>query len=557
MGRLALLLLVGTALGAPALDRHPWARARETAGDRFVIETDTFPELARSLRASLRRAYALYQDRFGPLEGRARLPIRVALFRDRESYMRHGNGVAGAVGHFDPALDRCALVWEGGVGERGWPVAVHEAGHNYFRRRFPNARPPTWYAEGMACYFEGANDPTSRDQISPPRLRTAQAALAAGDADLSLLLLARARVREGRLRLDNYEPTRYYGLAWSLIHFLTHDPHYRDRFRRFELRLLASQPLPGHEELHARRLLREECGDLNTLERSWKRHLAALEVPPQPPAVAVYAWELDAPRPLVRYAALHRLREGSLTRALRAGAVRCLDDPDLIVRTAAARLIATEMRSDAVPAMVRLLDLGDSTLATIALRALADPCATQAVPRLLAERRRREEALRALAEIRDPRAFPALRHALMDPLFAPRTRALCAAALADDPAAARALKQAARDGDVGVRTAAALSLARLETNEPPLVVDKAHLIDILRAVQSPPGAKAAACAALAALGDRQVVGLLRDLCRPIYPERVRLAALRALIALTGETRGFVAGQSARRREAVYRAWTAE
>jgi hypothetical protein len=32
---------------------------------------------------------------------------------------------------------------------------VHEAAHLYFFRVAPGAQPPSWYAEGMATYFEG------------------------------------------------------------------------------------------------------------------------------------------------------------------------------------------------------------------------------------------------------------------------------------------------------------------------------------------------------------------------------------------------------------------
>ena len=63
-----------------------------------------------------------------------------------------------------------------------------------------------------------------------------------------------------------------------------------------------------------------------------------------------------------------------------------------------------------------------------------------------------------------------------------------------------------------------------------------------------------ACRGLAEREERDALPLLRRLCGPRVPERLRLEALRALVRITGETRGFRAGQPAREREAVFRAW---
>ncbi|MHC4136902.1 MAG: hypothetical protein ACYS0K_18240, partial [Planctomycetota bacterium] len=256
-----VVFLAGVALGGGALDRHPWSAAVESSNRYYVVETNTFPELGRALASQLERAYVFFQDRFGPLEGKGRRRMRVTLFRTRRQYLEHGDGVEGAIGHFDAALDRCALVWRGETGETGWPVAVHEACHHYLRRRHPQYTPPSWYGEGVACYFEGLLDATTTRDVSRLRIHAAQAALRAGAARLEPLLAARARVDRGKLELQDFTPTRYYGLAWSLVHFLATDARYRDGFRRFELRLFAARPDADALESHARRLLEEECGD--------------------------------------------------------------------------------------------------------------------------------------------------------------------------------------------------------------------------------------------------------------------------------------------------------
>jgi HEAT repeat protein len=546
----ALIVWLLMASASAALDRHRWTEATETWDGCFVVETNTYPEVGREIAAHLRRARAFLEDRFGPLPDTR--PMRIVLFRTREEYRTIGEGVAGAIGHFDAALDRSALVLDGTLGETGWPVVVHEATHHYLRRRYPDARPPSWYGEGIACYFEGLMDPLAEEGTARLRVRAAQAALACGEADLERLLATRAEVRTGRLVLDGgasdeagLPPVRFYGLAWSLVHFLATDAQTRDAFRRFELRLFAARPAAGDEERVAKTLLAEECGDLGKLEQRWRAHIRALPDPKPVVEAPVYAWELASENPYVRYAALHRLEGASLSPDLRSATVACLGDDDILVRTAAAKVLADAMGDDAVPGMVGALDLGDPGLKETALRALAFPGAVVAVPRLLAERDDRAGALRALAAIGDPRAAPLLADALKDPLLPSGLRARCKEVLAslEPPAVA-----VARSRRKETRPAAAPPAA------PP---DPAKVRRLLEALEDLTGNRAEACRELARLRATDAVPALQRLCRPRVEERVRLAAVRALVAITGETRGFEPGQSATAREAAYRAWAGE
>jgi HEAT repeat protein len=446
-------------------------------------------------------------------------------------------------------VDRCAFAWNGATGETGWPIAVHEGCHHYLRRRHPDAAPPSWYSEGIACLFEGLLDPTTEQAVSRVRIRAAKAAVRAGEARLGVVLHSRARVAEGRILLHDFAPTRYYALAWSLVHLLSTDDAYKAGFRRFELRLFASRPSAADREARAARLLEEECGDLGALEERWLAHLDALPEPPAPPAAAVYAWELDSARPFVRYAALRRLGGAPLPRDLREGAVRCLEDGDLAVREAACELLAASVAEDCVPGLVAALDLGDPGIRRTALRALANPCAADAVPRLLAEAAERDLALDALAAIGDPRAFRALRAAVPNRLVRMGTRARCASALAPDPDALEVLLQAAAAPDPVLRTAARAALLRREDGR---MVER--LVGILDDPAAAPDVKVEACGLLAAASAADAVPVLRRLCRPGAPDRVRLEAVRALVRITGETRGFEAGQEEGEREAALQAW---
>jgi HEAT repeat protein len=548
-----LLVWLALASASAALDRHPWTEAAEAWDGCFVVETNTFPEIGRDVAAHLRRAQVFFEDRFGPVDGRR--PMRIALFRTKEEYRRLGEGVSGAVGHFDAALDRCALAWDGTLGETGWPVAVHEAAHHYFRRRHPDARPPSWYGEGIACWFEGVMDPTAERHAARLRVRAAQAALECGEARLEALLATRANVREGRLVLDTGDvdapglpPIRFYGLAWSLVHFLATDAGRRDAFRRFELRLFAARPHPGSEETLARRLLAEECGDLGEIESRWHEHIRGLPEPKLPIPGATYPWELASRNPFVRYAALHRLEGLDVPPDLRAGALACLADEDLAVRAAACRALAGAMGEDAVRGMVEALDLGDAGMKETAMRALAFPGAAAAVDRLLAERDDRLGALRALTAIGDPRANHLIASALKDPLLPSGLRARCTEALRrqteDAPLAEAALAaRAAPRGDAGPAAAAPAP--------PP---DPGRVERLLAVLQDVNADRAAACRDLGRMGAEDAVPALKRLCRARVPERVRLEAVRALVAITGETRGFEPAQAASAREAAYRAW---
>jgi len=53
------------------------------------------------------------------------------------------------------------------------------------------------------------------------------------------------------------------------------------------------------------------------------------------------------------------------------------------------------------------------------------------------------------------------------------------------------------------------------------------------------------------------VPLLQRLCLPQEEDRLRLEAVRALVRITGETRGYEPGQRATAREAALRAWAEE
>ncbi len=551
-------LAAGLSAGQGEIARHLWSDAMELRSRHYVVETNTFPEVARSLSERLEEAYTLFQDRFGVLTGRAARRMRVKLFRTSAEYMTLGEGVKGAIGHFDAAKDRCALAWRGGPDLTGWPIAIHEACHHYFRRRFPHLTVPSWYAEGVSCYFEGLQDVTTKNGVSRVRVRTAKRALKDGVADLQRLLDARARVVAGELRIDAYKPVRYYALSWSLVHFLASDSHYRQGFRRFELRLFSSAPFVSARPGYAKQLLTEECGDLGALERAWRRHLKKLQKLSTPRGQPVYAWEVTSQRAWVRHAALSRLSGRNVPAEIVPAVRACLRDLDVIVRTDAVRIMARRMDERTASDLLPSLDLGDKDLKRATLQALAHPSAAVAVPRLLRETDDPRRALEALAGIGDPRGYRTLREGLLTRGLPSATRARCAGALGHHRDDMLYLRLAQDDPARSVRIAAQAALLRLSKLTAPAdlrkILDVTVLIDTLSDAHIPDRSKSHACTLLGMVDAKDAIPALRRLCTPKHDDTVRLAAARALVKLTGETRGFEAGQRARDREAALRRW---
>jgi len=571
--------------GTTKKQNHDWDAAVEVQGRHYVVRTNTFDTLARDRVATLDRSYPLFEDRFGPLVGRGRLPMRVHLHRTREEYMQQGDGIAGALGHFDPSLDTCVLVWRGGIGEAGWPIAVHEACHQYVRRRHGRIHLPSWYSEGIACWFEGLQTKRTSNRVSRLRFAAAVAALRAGEARIETVLDGRSLVRGGKLQVSGLTPARYYGLAWSLVHFLAGDPRYRRAFRRFELRLFAARPSRANAADLARTILEEECGPLSKVEAEWRKHIKALQPPPMLVAPAVYRWDLASNDAYTRYAALRNLRRAPLAPSIADRLFAAVADSDVVVRTAATRLFANRARADLewpatmTKTLVGACDHGDRELQRAALGALADPRMVTAVPRLLRQREERDATLYALAVIGDARAFGLLRRGANDLSLSSRTRAACLRSLASDPAARTVLHRATGAPERSVRRVAHAALMRLDTKLATVAAEFAAGAQVIMVSASKQAAELGgtpglvgialdpsrdsrdrvnACVLLGRIHAGDSISGLQRLCRPGVDSDVRLAALRALVRITGKTRGYRLAQSARERERAFRAWaTAE
>lgn len=129
------------------------------------------------------------------------------------------------------------------------------------------------------------------------------------------------------------------------------------------------------------------------------------------PVLPAIAPLLDVPEPDIRWWAVRLLAEirAEETPAL---LVRALQDDNLSVRQCAALAISRQGDERAVPALIQALSEKDSLMVRLAANALV-AIGAAAVPALLDVVREgtpltRFEAVRALALIGDPRAYPAL-----------------------------------------------------------------------------------------------------------------------------------------------------
>ena len=126
---------------------------------------------------------------------------------------------------------------------------------------------------------------------------------------------------------------------------------------------------------------------------------------------------LESPDPDQRWWAVRTLAGCEPTQQTTRSLVAALEDPSSEVRQSAALALCHQPTPEAIPALIRSLDDPDPMLASLAgnalslLKAAAVPALMDALEQQHSPAARRE-IVRALAEIGDPRAIPALMKAI-------------------------------------------------------------------------------------------------------------------------------------------------
>ncbi len=210
--------------------RSGWADAyvEETAHYRIVTNTnDAFAKDLALLIETAYPEYVKYYDGQEPkLPGKEKMTLYA--FRTYEDYRKHcvehkAEAQLAAAGY--AASDSNVVVgWDKTGNRRQFlQTMAHEAAHLFYFRIAPKARPPSWYAEAMATYFEGFSwdgKAFQFDFLADGRLPYVRDAIKAGK-QIRLADLLRGEA----LDLINQDTTKallFYAECWSLNFFLSH-----------------------------------------------------------------------------------------------------------------------------------------------------------------------------------------------------------------------------------------------------------------------------------------------------------------------------------------------
>lgn len=222
--------------------RSQWENAYQEETVHYVVKTNASEELARELGAVLEVAYGELKKFYGAEpELKKGEKMAVYAYRSFEDYRKycvenkatdHLNAAGFArsdsnvVVGYDKMQNTQMLL----------RTMVHEAAHLYYFRVRPWGRAPSWYAEGMASYFEGFQWRENRWQFdfqNATRVSFIKKALHEGklipwkeffDAEAVYLI-----------NNDSEKALTFYAQAWSLLYYLksTSTKAYQDRLAEF------------------------------------------------------------------------------------------------------------------------------------------------------------------------------------------------------------------------------------------------------------------------------------------------------------------------------------
>ncbi|MDQ7780297.1 MAG: hypothetical protein RDV41_11425, partial [Planctomycetota bacterium] len=157
--------------------RQTWDEAWDWDTEHWKIKSNSTEELCKELGLLLEQVYTFFGE-FHDSSPRTDLKMNMYVFKNFEDYREfcQKNGyeqylVAG--GFASPGQNFCCGYIRGGMTVQNClSVVLHEAAHLFHDRAF-RVPTPSWYAEGLATYFEGGRwygDKYAHDPISLSRL---------------------------------------------------------------------------------------------------------------------------------------------------------------------------------------------------------------------------------------------------------------------------------------------------------------------------------------------------------------------------------------------------
>ncbi len=252
------------------------AAVHEARSDRVLVRTTTTLDEATRLLDLLEQAYSSYEARFGPRK--TARPLGLFVFPDNAAYQEwckasnHGgfaraagfanSGEGFAVTFPQPSLDK---------------TAVHEGAHLFHFDVFA-APMPSWYEEGIACFFGHERSMTVKDgKLATglePTVFVLAPLIAGGRLQVPLDDLLHGDAA-AKIAGNDGSAGNFYLASWALYWFLssTSDPRLSTRFEEWESFALGSRG--GGEEDAAElfdRLFADVRADLESAFAAWLAH---------------------------------------------------------------------------------------------------------------------------------------------------------------------------------------------------------------------------------------------------------------------------------------------
>ncbi|KAF0245079.1 MAG: Tetratricopeptide [Planctomycetota bacterium] len=211
------------------LIRGQWADCHTEETAHYLVKSNTTEQFAKDLGTLLEVAYAEYAKFYGGAEpklpGKEKMTLHA--YRSYEDYRKYcvenkQEDHLNAAG-FARSDSNVVVGWDKtGNKHQFLQTMVHEAAHLYFFRVAPSARPPSWYAEGMATYFEGFDwdGKTYRfNFISDSRVPFVRDAMRGGRHIPLKDLLAGDALQ--LINSDSQKALLFYAECWALNYYLS------------------------------------------------------------------------------------------------------------------------------------------------------------------------------------------------------------------------------------------------------------------------------------------------------------------------------------------------
>ncbi|MBI2920867.1 MAG: DUF1570 domain-containing protein [Planctomycetes bacterium] len=252
--------------------RSAWANAWVEETAHFTIRTNEAEGFAKDLAVLAEAAYGEFRGFYGGAEPKEKMTLYA--FRAYEDYRRHCVEVKA-----EDHLNAAGFARSDSNVVAGWnktsnrqqflQTMVHEAAHLYYFRTSAAARPPSWYAEGMATYFEGFfwdGKGYRFNHLSESRLPFARDAMKGGrHIPLKDLLAGDALAL---INSDSQKALLFYAECWALNFYLSQTDYrpWKEAYAEYRKAVDTGKAGP----------LEKFFPDLGKLEEDWVRFVTGL-----------------------------------------------------------------------------------------------------------------------------------------------------------------------------------------------------------------------------------------------------------------------------------------